>query len=231
MSTVLIVEDEHELAALIRRQLEGEGYRAIVAHDGQTALLLAAQAAPDLVILDWMLPGLDGLTICRRLRERSAVPIMMLTARADEADRVLGLEVGADDYLTKPFSLRELMARVRAIFRRVELERRDQDEPRAPINLGQMHLDPIARRVMVDNEPVELTVKEYDLLLLLARHPGRSFSRSYLLDHIWGDEYEGGDRTVDTHIVRLRRKLGDVGERIVTVWGVGYRLESEHVQL
>ena len=227
MSTVLIVEDEHELAALIRRQLEGEGYRAIVAHDGQTALLLAAQAAPDLVILDWMLPGLDGLTICRRLRERSAVPIMMLTARADEADRVLGLEVGADDYLTKPFSLRELMARVRAIFRRVELERRDQDEPRAPINLGRMHLDPIARRVTVDNEPVELTVKEYDLLLLLARHPGRSFSRSYLLDHIWGDEYEGGDRTVDTHIVRLRRKLGDVGERIVTVWGVGYRLESE----
>ena len=227
MSTVLIVEDEHELAALIRRQLEGEGYRAIVAHDGQTALLLAAQAAPDLVILDWMLPGLDGLTICRRLRERSAVPIMMLTARADEADRVLGLEVGADDYLTKPFSLRELMARVRAIFRRVELERRDQDEPRAPISLGQMHLDPIARRVMVDNEPVELTVKEYDLLLLLARHPGRSFSRRYLLDHIWGDEYEGGDRTVDTHIVRLRRKLGDVGERIVTVWGVGYRLESE----
>ncbi|MBC8163729.1 MAG: response regulator transcription factor [Roseiflexaceae bacterium] len=225
MSTVLIVEDEHELAALIRRQLEGEGYGALVAHDGQTALLLAAQSAPDLVILDWMLPGLDGLTVCRRLRERSAVPIMMLTARAEEADRVLGLEVGADDYLTKPFSLRELMARVRAIFRRIDLERRDQDAPHTPLNHGRVQIDPVARRVTVDGDTVELTVKEYDLLLLLARHPGRSFSRSYLLDHIWGDEYEGGDRTVDTHIVRLRRKLGELGERIVTVWGVGYRLE------
>lgn len=226
-STVLIVEDEHELAALIRRQIEGEGYHAIVAHDGPTALLLAAQAAPDLVILDWMLPGLDGLTVCRRLRDRSPVPIMMLTARAEEADRVLGLEVGADDYLTKPFSLRELMARVRAIFRRVELERRDAEDSATPIALGQLALDPVARRVTVVGEQADLTVKEYELLLLLARHPGRSFSRSYLLDHIWGDEYEGGDRAVDTHIVRLRRKLGSVGDKIVTVWGVGYRFEPD----
>ncbi len=225
MATILVVHDEHELAALLRRQLEGEGHTALVAHDGHTALLLAAQAGPDLVILDWMLPGLDGLTVMRRLRERSTVPVLMLTARDDEADRVLGLEVGADDYLTKPFSLRELLARVRAILRRIELLTRPADEAAAPIALDRLTLDPLARRVTVDGEAVELTVKEYELLLLLARHPGRSFSRAYLLDHIWGADYEGGDRTVDTHIVRLRRKLGEVGERISTVWGVGYRFE------
>ncbi|HMQ33395.1 MAG TPA: response regulator transcription factor [Chloroflexaceae bacterium] len=226
MATILIVEDEHELAALVRRQLEGEGHAALVAHDGPTALIIAAQAAPDLVILDWMLPGLDGLTVMRRLRERSTVPVLMLTARDDEADRVLGLEVGADDYMTKPFSLRELMARVRAMLRRVELLTRQAGDGAAPLALGQLHLDPLARRVEVGGAPVELTVKEYELLLLLARHPGRSFSRAYLLDHIWGADYEGGDRTVDTHIVRLRRKLGEVGERISTVWGVGYRFEG-----
>jgi DNA-binding response OmpR family regulator len=225
MATILVVEDEHELAALIRRQVEGEGHHALVAHDGQTALLLAAQGQPDLVILDWMLPGLDGLTVCRRLRERSIVPILMLTARAEEADRVLGLEVGADDYLTKPFSLRELLARVRAILRRVELLRRADQAGEGVVNLGQLTIDPLARRVEVAGAPIELTVKEYELLLILGRHPGRSFSRSYLLDQVWGDDYEGGDRTVDTHIVRLRRKLGDVGERIATVWGVGYRFE------
>jgi DNA-binding response OmpR family regulator len=226
MATILIIEDEHELAALVRRQLEGEGHTALVAHDGQTGLLLAAQVQPDLILLDWMLPGLDGLAVMRRVRERSTVPVLMLTARDDEADRVLGLEVGADDYLTKPFSLRELLARVRAILRRVELLTRPQGEAAAPISHGRLGIDPLARRVEVDGQPVELTVKEYELLLLLAGHPGRSFSRSYLLDHIWGADYEGGDRTVDTHIVRLRRKLGDEGERIATVWGVGYRFEG-----
>ncbi len=227
MPTILIVEDEHELASLIKRQIEGEGHNALIAHDGQTALLLAAQSQPDLVILDWMLPGLDGLTVCRKLRDRSVVPILMLTARDDEADRVLGLEVGADDYMTKPFSLRELMARVRAILRRVELLRRADQSSEGPIQLGPLFIDALARRVTVHGEEVDLTVKEYELLLLLARHPGRSFSRTYLLDNIWGHDYEGGDRTVDTHIVRLRRKLGDVGERIATVWGVGYRMENE----
>jgi DNA-binding response OmpR family regulator len=172
-----------------------------------------------------MLPGLDGLTVCRKLRERSIVPILMLTARDDEADRVLGLEVGADDYMTKPFSLRELMARVRAILRRVELLRRDDEQQAGPITLGKLQIDPLGRRVEIEHQAIDLTVKEYDLLLLLARHPGRSFSRAYLLDHIWGEGYEGGDRTVDTHIVRLRRKLGEVGDKIMTVWGVGYRFE------
>jgi DNA-binding response OmpR family regulator len=222
---MLVVEDEHDLAALLKRQLEGEGHRALVADDGQTALMLAAQAKPDLVILDWMLPGLDGLTVCRKLRERSAVPILMLTARAEEADRVLGLEVGADDYLTKPFSLRELMARVRAILRRVELLSNAETVKEGPVRVGRMSIDPLARRVEVDDEQVDLTVKEYEMLLILARNPGRSFSRAYLLDRVWGDDYDGGDRAVDTHIVRLRRKLGDVGGQITTVWGVGYRLE------
>jgi DNA-binding response OmpR family regulator len=225
MATILIVEDEHELAALIRRQLEGEGHTAHVAHDGPTALIIAAQARPDLLILDWMLPGLDGLTVMRRLRDRSTVPVLMLTARDDEADRVLGLEVGADDYMTKPFSLRELMARVRAILRRVELLTRPPEQVAAPLVLDRLRIDPVARRVEADGELLDLTVKEYDLLLLLAGHPGRSFSRAYLLDQIWGADYEGGDRTVDTHIVRLRRKLGEAGERIATVWGVGYRFE------
>lgn len=226
MAIILVVEDELDLASLIKRQLENEGHEVLVASDGQSALMRAAQTQPDLVILDWMLPELDGLTVCRRLRDRSIVPILMLTARAEEADRVLGLEVGADDYLTKPFSLRELLARVRAILRRVELMRRPEQISEERIVLGRLSIDPIDRRVEVDGALVELTVKEYDLLLLLARHPGRSFSRAYLLDQIWGHDYEGGDRTVDTHIVRIRRKLGDIGERITTVWGVGYRLES-----
>jgi DNA-binding response OmpR family regulator len=161
----------------------------------------------------------------RRLRQSSVVPILMLTARAEEADRVLGLEVGADDYLVKPFSLRELLARVHALLRRVELLRRTDTADDQPIKLGRLHLDPLARRIEIDGAAVELTVKEYDLLLLLARHPGRSFSRSYLLDRVWGDDYEGGNRTVDTHMMRLRRKLGDIGERITTIWGVGYRLD------
>jgi DNA-binding response OmpR family regulator len=226
MPLILVVEDEYELAALLKRQLEGEGYRVVVAPDGQTALLLATQAQPDLVILDWMLPELDGLSVCRRLRDRSTVPILMLTARAEEADRVLGLEIGADDYLTKPFSLRELVARIRALLRRVELVRQAESASEGPIRLGRLLIDPLARRVEVNQSPVELTVKEYDLLLILAQHPGRSFSRTYLLDHVWGRDYEGGERAVDTHIAHLRRKLGEIGGQITTVWGVGYRLES-----
>lgn len=225
MPTVLLVEDEYELAALVRRQLEGEGYTTLVAHDGKLALILAQQMTPDLIILDWMLPELDGLAVCRKLREHSIVPILMLTARAEEADRVLGLEVGADDYLAKPFSLRELMARVRALLRRVEFARREEGAPTELIALGALHIDGQARRVTIDGALVDLTVKEYDLLLILAQHPGRTFSRSYLLDRVWGADYEGGDRTVDTHMMRLRRKLGAQGERISTVWGIGYRFD------
>lgn len=227
MPTILVVEDERELNALIRRHLQDEGHRAVQAYDGPSALSLAQQERPDLVILDWMLPGLDGLEVCRRLRRQSIVPILMLTARAEEVDRVLGLEVGADDYLTKPFSVRELLARVRAIFRRIELQGQaapGPGEPEAVLTEGSLRIDIGEHVASLDGEPVDLTPKEFDLLALLVRYPGRAFARDYLLDKVWGHEYGGLDtRTVDTHVLRLRKKLSPVAERIETVWGVGYR--------
>jgi DNA-binding response OmpR family regulator len=227
MATILVVEDERELNALIRRHLEAEGHRVAQAFDGPGGLASAEQEHPDLVILDWMLPGLDGLEVSRRLRRQSIVPILMLTARAEEVDRVLGLEVGADDYLTKPFSIRELLARVRAIFRRIELQgEAAAAEARPPrLEAGPLRVDVGEHTATVDSQPIELTPKEFDLLALLLRHPGRAFGRDYLLDKVWGYDYGGLDtRTVDTHILRLRKKLGPtIGDRIETVWGVGYR--------
>jgi DNA-binding response OmpR family regulator len=226
MATILVVEDERELNTLIRRHLEDEGHRVVQAFDGPSALMSAQQERPDLVILDWMLPRLDGLEVCRRLRRESIVPILMLTARAEEVDRVLGLEVGADDYLTKPFSIRELLARVRAIFRRIELQEQAGSAEASPPLLedGPLRVDVGEHTASVDGQLVELTPKEFDLLALLVRHPGRAFARDYLLDQVWGHDYGGLDtRTVDTHVLRLRKKLGPIGERIETVWGVGYR--------
>jgi DNA-binding response OmpR family regulator len=226
VATILVVEDERELNTLIRRHLEDEGHRVAQALDGPSALILAQQEHPDLVILDWMLPGLDGLEVCRRLRRQSIVPILMLTARAEEVDRVLGLEVGADDYLTKPFSIRELLARVRAIFRRIELQGTVGSAEVSPPVLedGLLRVDLGEHVASVEGQRIELTPKEFDLLAMLVRYPGRAFARDYLLDKVWGYDYGGVDtRTVDTHVLRLRKKLGTVGERIETVWGVGYR--------
>jgi DNA-binding response OmpR family regulator len=226
MATILIVEDERELNSLIRRHLEDEGHRVVQAFDGPTAVEVAQHEHPDLVVLDWMLPRLDGMEVCRRLRRDSIVPILMLTARTEEVDRVLGLEVGADDYLTKPFSVRELLARIRAIFRRIELQSgADSGEPSLPrLQEGPLQLDLSEHVVTMDGEPVELTPKEFDLLAMLMRNPGRAFARDYLLDKVWGYDFGGLDtRTVDTHVLRLRKKLGPIGERIETVWGVGYR--------
>ena len=237
MATILVVEDEQDLCNLIRTQLEAEGYTVHQAFDGLTALELVEAYAPHLVILDWMLPGLDGLSVCRRIRENHLMPILMLTARAEEVDRVLGLEVGADDYVIKPFGMRELLARVRAILRRVALDSRLQSPsletvgsslqtlpaPPEPIMRGPLVIDVARHSVTVDGAEVEVTPKEFDLLVLLVSHPGRAFSRDFLLEHIWGGEYEGLDRTVDTQITRLRKKLGPLSEKLVTVWGVGYR--------
>ena len=226
MPTILVVEDERELNTLIRRHLEDEGHHVVQAFDGPTALEMAQHERPDLVVLDWMLPRLDGMEVCRRLRRSSIVPILMLTARAEEVDRVLGLEVGADDYLTKPFSVRELLARIRAIFRRIDLQSAAQSgEPNLPLlREGPLQLDLSEHVASVASEPVDLTPKEFDLLAMLMRNPGRAFARDYLLDKVWGYEFGGLDtRTVDTHVLRLRKKLGPVGERIETVWGVGYR--------
>ncbi len=229
MATVLIVEDERDLNKLIRSQLEEEGHQVLQAFDGPSGVLFASQEHPDLIILDWMLPRLDGLEVCRRIRRDSIVPILMLTARAEEIDRVLGLEVGADDYLTKPFSIRELLARVRALLRRVELDQAGQsgEAPTRVVRAGALQVDPAAHAVTVDGHPVELAPKEFDLLELLVRHPGRAFSRDYLVEKVWGYDANGSDRTVDTHVLRLRKKLGPMGERIETVWGLGYRFDGE----
>jgi DNA-binding response OmpR family regulator len=225
VATILIAEDERDLNNLVRRHLEDEGHRVLQAFDGPTAVLEAKQERPDLVVLDWMLPRLDGLEVCRRIRRESVVPILMLTARAEEVDRVLGLEVGADDYLTKPFSVRELLARVRALLRRVELDHAGDAAEAAPAVLlaGSLRLDLGEHAVSVDGQPIDLTPKEFELLALLMRHPGRAFARDYLMEKVWGYEAGGMDRTVDTHVLRLRKKLGPAGERIETVWGIGYR--------
>jgi DNA-binding response OmpR family regulator len=229
MATILVVEDERDLSNLLRRHLEDEGHRVVQAFDGPRAVQAAHDERPDLVVLDWMLPGLDGLEVCRRVRRESIVPILMLTARAEEVDRVLGLEVGADDYLTKPFSVRELLARVRAILRRIELMRGDSAEAEAApaLTADQLVVDLGQHAASVDGRPVDLTPKEFDLLALLVRNRGRAFSRDYLMEKVWGYDAAGSDRTVDTHVLRLRKKLGPVGDRIETVWGIGYRFRAE----
>jgi len=228
---ILIVEDERQLATLVAKNLSAAGYTVSIAGDGLGALRHLETHHADLVILDWMLPGLDGLEVCRRIRMRSITPILMLTARSEELDRVLGLEVGADDYLTKPFSMPELLARARALLRRVDLMKHAGDTETRPagldtLEIGDLRVDVAGRTVLVAGTAVDLTPKEFDLLHMLAEQPGRAYSREYLLQRIWGDEYVGFDRTVDTHVVRLRRKLGDFGDCIATVWGVGYKLRA-----
>ena len=226
MASILVVEDEAAMNDLIRAQLESEGHVVRQAHDGVTALRLVREETPQLVILDWMLPGLDGLSVCRQLRQDYLMPIIMLTARSEEVDRVLGLEVGADDYLAKPFGIRELLARTRAALRRVELEsKRGQvaaGDEKAIVH-GPLRLEPASHRAILDGADLALTPKEFDLLHLLAANPGRAFNREFLIERIWGGEYEGFDRAVDNHVRRLRQKLGDFGDKITTVWGVGYR--------
>ena len=244
MATILIVEDEVDLCHLLRSHLEAEGHTVYQAFDGPSALDLVEAHPPQLLILDWMLPGMDGLTVCRKVRQRHLMPILMLTARSEEVDRVLGLEVGADDYVVKPFSMRELLARVRAILRRVALDSQaalptsplqsetggsasSQDNALPtpmPVVAGALCVDPAQHSATVAGVPLDLTPREFDLLLLFASHPGRVFSRQFLLERLWGYEYDGLDRAVDTQVTRLRKKLGPLGDKLVTVWGVGYRL-------
>jgi DNA-binding response OmpR family regulator len=228
METILLVEDEGELARIIGRELETAGYGVVHASDGLKALDLHARHRPALVILDWMLPGMDGLEVLRRIRQTSAVPVLMLTARSEEMDRVIGLEVGADDYLTKPFSVRELGARVRALLRRIshvqQILEADRRRDTTAIRYEGLCLEPDAYRATLDGNLLDLTRTEFELLHFLLRNPGRVFSRAYLLDAVWGEHYITGDRSVDNAVLRLRKKLGLMGEAIETVWGVGYRL-------
>lgn len=226
---ILLVEDDRDIAELIQINLADAGFDVHHADDGIKGLALAKDGGFNLIILDLMLPGLDGLEVCKRFRQDDPfTPIIMLTAKSEELDRVLGLELGADDYLTKPFSVRELLARVKAIRRRVEadLSRHSSSGVDERVQFGNLEIQFEKRKVLIDGQPVELTAKEYDLLELFARNPGRAYSRRVLLDTVWGYQYEGYDHTVNSHINRLRSKIEkDPSEPrfILTVWGVGYR--------
>ncbi len=226
MNAILLIEDATELAHIIQRDLQAAGYQVQHTVDALTTLQKHIEQPFDLIILDWMLPGMDGIELLRRLRKSSATPVLMLTARSEEIDRVIGLEVGADDYLTKPFGMRELIARVRAMLRRVEMMRETLAADRMADGVLQQEsvkLDTQGHLATLENVPLELSQTEFSLLHLLLRNPGRAFSRLYLIDMIWGETYIEGDRAVDSAILRLRKKLGAVGDSIETVRGVGYR--------
>jgi DNA-binding response OmpR family regulator len=226
MQTVLVVDDEPRIAQLARDYLEHAGFAVLAAGDGHGALATAHARRPDLVVLDLGLPGMDGLDVARALRRESDVPIIMLTARDDELDRVLGLELGADDYVTKPFSPRELVARVRAVLRRAERAQ----VPTDVIRVGDLVMDVARMRVEVAGRPVDLTATEFQLLTALARQPGRIFTRAQLLDAVHGVAFESYERAIDTHIKNLRRKVEPEPRQpryILTVYGVGYRLADE----
>jgi DNA-binding response OmpR family regulator len=228
---VLVVEDQQDLAELVQLHLKDLGCEVTVALDGAAGLAEAEAKDFDLVILDLMLPGIDGLEICRRLRARARyVPVLMVTAKSTELDRVLGLELGADDYLTKPFSVLELVARVKAIFRRVDaLAKPDAAPVAATIRAGALAIDPARREVRIGERTVELTAKEFDLLVHFARHPGQVFTRNQLLDAVWGYSHSGYEHTVNSHINRLRAKIEqDPSEPryVLTVWSVGYKFNE-----
>ena len=225
--SVLVVEDEENLLEALRYNLEHDGYSALTAADGATGLETARAAQPDLIILDVMLPGLDGLEACRILRRETDAPILMLTAKGEEIDRVVGLELGADDYVTKPFSMRELMARARALMRR-----RRRQGPAAtaePLRSGPLTLDPEAHSAWLGDDELRLKPREFDLLALFMRNPGRAFTRDQILERLWGHDYIGDARTVDVHVRWLRAKIEaepSTPARIITIRGVGYRFEG-----
>jgi DNA-binding response OmpR family regulator len=218
--TILIADDEANIRDLARLYLEKEGFRVRAVEDGAAALEEVHRDPPALLILDLMMPRIDGWEVCRRVRAESNLPILMLTARDQDIDKIVGLEMGADDYLTKPFNPRELVARVRAILRRAGALTTAERTRR----IGRVEIDPTSREVTVDNEAVTLRAKEFDLLLTLAEHPNQVLSREQLLDRVWGYEFYGQTRTVDVHIAHLRDRLANSGLEIETVWGRGYKL-------
>lgn len=222
---VLVVDDEADIIDLAALYLEGEGFEVQRASSGTEALDAVREEPPDLVILDIMLPGIDGWEVCRRIRATSSLPIIMLTARGDPIDRVVGLELGADDYIVKPFHGRELVARVRAVLRRSGAEAPEEDAGEAPVTLGDLRIDPDRREVHVAQDSIEMRAREFDLLLYLARNEGRVHSRDQLLEHVWGYDFLGDSRTVDVHIAHVRSRISASEHvHIDTVWGVGYKL-------
>lgn len=239
--TVLVVEDETTLLETLAYNLARQGYRVLTAGDGNAALDLAREEQPDVIVLDVMLPGIDGFEVCRILRKEMGVPILMLTARDEEVDKIVGLEVGADDYMTKPFSMRELVARVKALLRRVRLIREDLAAEGRPANrtptveveetltFDNLEIDQARREVRLNGEPLRLKLKEYELLVFLARNRGIALSRDLILDRVWGWEHDGSSRTVDVHIRWLREKIEaqpSRARRIITVRGIGYRFDG-----
>ncbi len=219
--TILVVEDESSIASFVSLYLKNAGYAVKTAATGGDALTQAAADEPALVVLDLMLPDIDGIEVCKRLRQRSDVPILMLTARDEDVDKIIGLEVGADDYLTKPFNPRELVARVKSILRRSTPERRERESE--VITHGDLHVDSGRREVHVGDDEIQLAPKEFDLLWELLDHRGLVLTRDQLLERVWGYTFAGDTRTVDVHVRQLRRKLGEASP-IVTVWGVGYKV-------
>jgi len=222
---ILLVDDEHAIVESLRYALEKEGYEVLEAADGGEALELAKTKKPDVVLLDVMLPGMSGFEVCRVLRHESTVPILMITARADEPDRVVGLDLGADDYIVKPFSVREVLARVRAALRRAQAGAPSRDEV---LQVAEITLDVARHVVRVGDQPVVLPPRQFDLLRAFLSNPGRVLTRALLLQQVWGYEYDGDDRTVDVHVRWLRHKLQEAGSHtsIETIRGVGYKLEG-----
>ena len=238
---ILVVEDDTTLQEMLEYNLARQGYEVITTDNGRTAIELARNEKPSLILLDVMLPGIDGFEVCRILRKELSVPILMLTAKGEEVDKVVGLEMGADDYLTKPFSMRELLARVKAMLRRVQLIREElaieqtsgngTDNPTMPniYAYGNLEIDTNRREVRIDNKPIRLKPKEFDLVLFLARHKGIALSRDLILERVWGWTYDGNSRTVDVHVRWLREKIEEdpsQAKRILTVRGIGYRFDG-----
>jgi two-component system OmpR family response regulator len=232
-SKVLIVEDDQTLLGVLRYNLAKEGYDVVTASDGAQALEVARSEKPEVIVLDIMLPKLDGFEVCRILRREMTVPILMLTAKTEEIDKVVGLELGADDYMTKPFSMREFLARIRAMLRRTEMVKQEiavskKAQP-SVVKVGSLEIDPMRHQVSLNGSVLDLSPREFDLLAFLASNPGRVFSRDYLLERVWGYDYAGGTRTVDVHVRWLRQKIEanpQHPKHLLTVRGVGYKFEE-----
>jgi DNA-binding response OmpR family regulator len=219
-NTILVVDDEPNIVELARLYLKNEGFDVEVAENGREALEKARTLNPKLVLLDIMLPEMDGIEVCRTLRKESDIPVVMLTARADDVDKIVGLELGADDYITKPFNPREMVARVKAVLRRTDAERR----PSKSVDVGDLHVDLLGREVTVAGKVVPLRTKEFELLVALAENPGVAMARDRLLNQVWGQDFFGDSRTLDVHIAWVRDKISASNAKITTVWGFGYKM-------
>ena len=232
MKNILIIEDDKDIIDLLGIHLLDMGYNVIKAYDGSEGYNIAVESHPDLIILDISLPKMDGLEVCRKIRAGYNIPIIMLTAKSEEIDRVLGLEMGADDYMVKPFSVREFIARVKAIFRRVNMvEETNHPEQSTIISINGLTVDIEKRKVNIDGRRIELSPKEFELLVLLASHPGRCYTRSELLQLVWGYDFDGYEHTVNSHINRLRAKIEpDINKPmyVITKWGVGYKFNEDN---